>query len=190
MAEVEMLLVASVDDPGGKTILLRSRDLAPHGEPGIVRWHFPWIQPGPRSIQSNPDPGQSGYTSAIMVEELFAKLRGVKNWPETTATVYSISRYEVVTGKYGGTSPAADVTFSYRGEDREIQSGFFTVDSGCSLYNVEENDTFSVQYDPKHPERFYCSEYGFPYWRKFNVVGYVVAAAVLVYLLIRSRFHL
>jgi len=124
-----------------------------------------------------------------MVEELFAKLRGVKNWPETTATVYSISRYEVSTGRSGGTSPAADVTFTYRGEDQEIQSGFFTVDGDCSLYNVEENDTFPVQYDPKRPERFYCSEYGFPFWRKCDVIGYAAAAAVLVYILIRSRLH-
>jgi len=124
-----------------------------------------------------------------MVEEVFARIRGVRKWPETTATVYSIFRYQVATGKYGGTSPAADVTFTYRGEDQEIQSGFFTVDDGCSLYNVEENDTFPIQYDPKRPERFYCSEYGFPIWRKFNIVGYLAATAVLVYILIRSSFH-
>jgi hypothetical protein len=124
-----------------------------------------------------------------MVEELIARIRGADKWPETTATVYSISRYEASTGGYGASSPAADVTFSYRGGDQEIQSGFFTVDGDCSLYNVEENDTFPIQYDPKNPERYYCREYGFPSWRKFNVIGLAAAAAVLFYLLIRAWFR-
>jgi hypothetical protein len=110
-----------------------------------------------------------------VIEEIWARLRGVQKWPETTATISSVYRYDKPAGR-GGTAPAADVTFLYRDGNNELQSGVYTVDDNSSLFNIGENDTFTVRYDPRHPERFWSDEYALTGWQQ----GYILAAGIVM----------
>lgn len=121
-----------------------------------------------------------------MIEELWLRLRGVDKWPETMATVVSVSRYEKPNGRT--TTPAADVTFFYRDGNNEQQSGFYTVDENSSLFNISENDTISVRFNPRHPERHWCDEYALPTWQNGYIFGGVVVlvvAAVSAWIVLR-----
>jgi len=115
-----------------------------------------------------------------MIEELLARLRGIDKWPETVATVVSVDRVPAV-----GRSPAsATITFNYRPKEAEIQSGSFFVGDQSSLYNLDEGDSFPVQYNPTRPERFYSSEYTIPFWWKFSAIMIAAFAAVFLYVLL------
>jgi hypothetical protein len=110
-----------------------------------------------------------------VIEEIWARLRGVQKWPETTATVSSVDRYEKPAGRYG-TYQAADVTFFYRDANNELQSGFYTVDDNSSLFNIGENDTFTVRFDPRNPERFWSDEYALTGWQQ----GYILTGGIVI----------
>ena len=38
------------------------------------------------------------------------------------------------------------------------ESGKFFVDDNSSLYGMAEGEQFPIQFDPKRPSRYYCSE--------------------------------
>lgn len=43
-----------------------------------------------------------------------------------------------------------------------MQMGRFRVDLGSSLYHLEVNDNFQIQFDPRHPSRYYSRDYRIP----------------------------
>jgi hypothetical protein len=114
-----------------------------------------------------------------MIEELLGRIRGTDRWTETSANVISTDRFIPESWQRGPSE--ATVVFCYTPDGGEIQSGEFRVDDGCSLFNLEESDTFPIRYDPAHPERYFCSEYSIRSRLKFLgllVVGFV---AVFIY---------
>jgi hypothetical protein len=88
-----------------------------------------------------------------MISEAFAKLRGVDSWPTAQATVNSS---ELGTAYRGG--DWNDLSFYYRPENSDLQSGRLKADSLTSIYALKVGDTFDIQYDPKNPARFYCKD--------------------------------
>jgi hypothetical protein len=89
-----------------------------------------------------------------MLIELLERWRGVDRWPETTATVYSVNRYNG-----GDAGDLADVTFRYQDGQGGYQAGCYTVNSYTSLYNIEKDDTFSLRYNPAKPKQYFSGEY-------------------------------
>jgi hypothetical protein len=123
-----------------------------------------------------------------MLEKLLARIRGVDEWPETMATVTAIDQFKPESWQRG---PAeATVIFCYTPDGGEIQSGKFRVDDGCSLFNVEEYDTFFIRYNPAHPESYYSSEYNIRARLKFFGLLFVMTAATLVYVLFASNWRI
>ena len=88
-----------------------------------------------------------------MIPELVARLRGLDKWPKTTATV---TASELVTTPRAGNWN--NFSFYYQPDGAEIQSGSLKADSLTSIYSLKVDDTFEIQYDPRHPNRFYCNE--------------------------------
>jgi hypothetical protein len=118
-----------------------------------------------------------------MIEELWAKMRGVDKWPETTATVTSVDRTLAK-----GRSPAhATITFNYRSSDGVMQSGSYYVGDQSSLYDLDEDQSFSVRYNPKHPNHYFSYEYTIPFWWKFYGVVIGVFALVFLYIFVTLR---
>jgi hypothetical protein len=76
--------------------------------------------------------------------------RGGENWPQTKATVFSRERFEGSLRAGGGT--AFVITFTYWVEG-EIQQGKFVVTTPET--DLNNDDTFDVQYDPTRPSRYY-----------------------------------
>jgi len=88
-----------------------------------------------------------------MIPELVARLRGLDKWPTATATV---TESELVDTPRAGNWN--NFSFYYRPNGLELQSGNLKADSLTSIYSLGVGDTFEIQYDPKHPNRFYCKE--------------------------------
>jgi hypothetical protein len=118
-----------------------------------------------------------------MIEELVAQIRGVNKWPETEATVASVDRVLAV----GRSAARATVTFTYRPDEGEIQSGIFFVGDQSSLYNLDEGEAFPVRYGPARPERFYSSEYVIPFWWNFYAVLIGMFLLVFIYVFLKIR---
>ena len=95
-----------------------------------------------------------------MLKELLAKMRGTKNWPEVQATVRIVSQFEEPPHRRYEYLPRrmAEVTFAYTDPNGEQQYGSITVEDSSSLYDAQENDTFTVRVDPEHPDRCYSPE--------------------------------
>ena len=116
------------------------------------------------------------YTAAIMLEELLAKLRGADKWPEIVATVTSASR-QLARGK--GKSyrrESCDVHFRYAPSNCGNQIGRFKVDLGSSLYHLEADDNFKIQFDPRRPSRYHSNAYRIPLeakWPFFLLASFV-----------------
>ena len=121
------------------------------------------------------------YTDAQMLEELWGRIKGVETWRETSATVTSVARSTPEKPRRG---PAeATLAFWYRPEGAEMQSGEFRVDDGCSLFNLDESDTFPIRYDPTNAERYFSPEYRIRSRLKFLsllIAAFAIAAAYLV----------
>ncbi|MGA9670201.1 MAG: hypothetical protein WBQ94_13395 [Terracidiphilus sp.] len=94
-----------------------------------------------------------------MLKELLFKIRGVDKWTEVSATVRSIQQYEEPpTRAYEFPRKLADVTFAYTDTQSEHQYGCITVEDSSSLYDMKEDDTFSIRVNPAHPEQYYSPE--------------------------------
>jgi hypothetical protein len=113
---------------------------------------------------------------AIMLIEVWERLRGVNQWPETTATVSSINRYAAP--KAGGF--LADVSFNYQDKQGEYQSGLYKVESHSSLYNFKPGDTFPLRFNPTRPQQYFSPEYGKT--SKGVLWGYILLTAFLIWL--------
>jgi hypothetical protein len=118
-----------------------------------------------------------------MLEELWAKFRVVDKWPETRATVTTVDRAPAE----GRAAAKATITFNYRPSEGDIQSGTFFIGNQSSLYNLDENDTFPIRYNPTRPERFFSSEYTIPFWWKWWAVLIGAFAAVFLYVFFVGR---
>jgi hypothetical protein len=94
-----------------------------------------------------------------MLKEILAKMRGADKWPEVSATVRSIQQFEEPSReRYEFPRKLADVTFAYTDTQGEHQYGCITVEDSSSLYDMKEDDTFSIRVAPAHPEQYHSSE--------------------------------
>jgi Protein of unknown function (DUF3592) len=110
-----------------------------------------------------------------MISEFLARLRGFDKWPIATATV---TESELVTTSRAGNWN--NFSFYYRPNGSELQSGSLRADSLTSIYALGVGDTFEIQYDPKHPDRFYCKEVN-SFTRTFGtIMGPLVIVFVIV----------
>ncbi len=91
--------------------------------------------------------------SRTSLAELAARFRGIDQWPVARATVTESELFSAPrSGEWN------HLSFYYRSADSELQSGTISVDSLTGMYALKNGDEFSLQYDPKHPSSFYCSE--------------------------------
>ena len=107
-----------------------------------------------------------------MLAEFIAQLRGIDRWPSATATV---TTSEVVTTPKSGNWN--NIAFYYRPEGGEMQGGTLAADSTTAIYELRPNDTFSIQYDPRNPARYYSKEA-----QSFsNTFGTIIRPVVLLF---------
>ncbi|XBH18083.1 hypothetical protein P8935_01845 [Telmatobacter sp. DSM 110680] len=111
-------------------------------------------------------------------------MRRIDRWPETAATVTSTDRF--IPERWQRGPSEATIGFCYTPDGGEIQSGQFRVDDGCSLFNVDERDTFPIRYDPAHPERYFSSEFSIRSRLKF--LGLLVVGFVAVFVYVFASF--
>lgn len=110
-----------------------------------------------------------------MISELIARLRGLDKWPTAKATV---TQSELVTTPRAGNW--SNFSFYYHPEDSELQSGSLKADSLTSIYSLEVGDIFEIQYDPKHPDRFYCKEVN----SSTRTFGTIMAPLVILFFIV------
>ena len=130
--------------------------------------------------------GGKGYDTAVMLSQLGDRIRGVKAWPETIATVASVTRYEQSVGRYGGTQSRACISFWYKDENEDIQSGDFTVDEDSPLFEQQKDSTFAIRYNPARPKVYWSGEYTSTYDLALYVVLLAVAVVVIVFAIIEK----
>jgi hypothetical protein len=95
-------------------------------------------------------------------------------WPSTTATV---TESELVTTPRAG--DWNNLSFYYRPDGAELQSGTLKADSLTSIYSLRVGDTFEIQYDSKYPNRFYSKEVN-----SFNrTFGTIMAPLVILFVI-------
>ncbi|HUH63888.1 MAG TPA: hypothetical protein VLZ50_12865 [Terracidiphilus sp.] len=93
-----------------------------------------------------------------MLKDLFAKMRGTKNWPEVQATVRIVNQFEEPPeDRYELSRKLAEVT-AYLDPKGEHQCESITVEDSSLLYDAQENDTFTVRVNPEHLDQYYSSE--------------------------------
>lgn len=122
-----------------------------------------------------------------MLEELWGRIKGVEKWRETSATVTSVSRY--IPEKWQRGPAEATLAFWYRPDGAEIQSGEFHVDDGCSLFNLDESDTFPIHYDPTNPERYFSTEYRIKSRLKFLWLLFAAFAIGAAYVVVTTTIR-
>jgi len=88
-----------------------------------------------------------------MMNGMFEKLRGVEKWPATIATVSS----KEVVGTGGRAGRTMNIYFDYNAGPSS-ETGKLFVDDNSSLYGLARGEQFSIQFDPKRPASYYCSE--------------------------------
>ena len=77
------------------------------------------------------------------------RLRGIDSWPIATATVYTCEYRD------GGRGPSCyKITFSYHAGG-EIQDGSYYEQSSVDSPPFQPGDTFTIKWNPKHPNRFH-----------------------------------
>ena len=130
--------------------------------------------------------GSTGYDTAVMLSQLSDKIRGVNTWPETLATVASVTRYEQSVGRYGATQSRACISFWYKDGNQDIQSGEFTVDEDSPLFDQQNDSTFAIRYNPARPKVYWSSEYTSTYDVALYFVLAVVIVAVIVFAIIEK----
>jgi hypothetical protein len=94
-----------------------------------------------------------------MLIEIWERWRGYDKWVETEAKIESSEIHETdIKNQYGQTMvkdyDAGDLItwLDARGEKHQSK---FTVDEVSPLYQLVDGQTFTIRYDPEHPERFY-----------------------------------
>jgi len=105
------------------------------------------------------------------IDDLIYRWRGIANWPEAEATVFSCSwvpNQESGGGWY-------DVVFTYR-VGGELQRGSFRTGGTETTSPYFRGDVFTLRYNPKRPKRFYYAAE--PSLRPVLVVGVILVAAI------------
>jgi hypothetical protein len=83
------------------------------------------------------------------LSDLIYRWRGIDSWPTATATVYTCEFHE------GGRGPSKyEITFSYRAGG-EIQDGSYYEQGSVDSPPFQPGDTFTIKWNPKHPNRFH-----------------------------------
>jgi len=99
---------------------------------------------------------------AMMLIEIWERLRGYDKWVETTAKIESsevtktpiANRWgEVVDYAYD----AGDV-ITWVDNRGESQYATFDVAEGSKLYQLVDGESVTIRYDPAQPDRFYCRD--------------------------------
>ncbi len=112
------------------------------------------------------------------MDGLLYRLRGIKNWPSTDATV----TYTAVVDAGGRSGLSMNVFFRYNA-GLGLESGKLFVDSNSSVYGLTPGETFPIQFNPAKPSSYYCSEAGSlsrTIRRVIQVVGVTFAVVVLL----------
>jgi hypothetical protein len=121
-----------------------------------------------------------------MLSQLGDRIRGVKAWPETLATVASVTRYEQPVGRYGGTQSRACISFWYKDGNQDIQSGEFTVDEDSPLFDQQKDSTFAIRYNPARPKVYWSGDYTPTLDVALYIILLVVVVAVIVFAIIEK----
>lgn len=88
-----------------------------------------------------------------MMNGMFYKLRGIDKWPATIATVSSTE----VVGTGGSAGRTMNIYFDYNAGSSS-ETGKLFVDDNSSIYGMAQGEQFSIQFGPKRPDNYYCSE--------------------------------
>jgi hypothetical protein len=88
-----------------------------------------------------------------MMDGMFYKLRGIAKWPSTIATVSSTE----IVGTGGRAGRTMNIYFDYN-VGSSSETGKLFVDDNSSLYGMAQGEQFSIQFNPKRPANYYCSE--------------------------------
>ena len=118
---------------------------------------------------------------------LLYRLRSIKSWPSTDATVTST---EVVDA--GGRSGLSMNVFFQYNAGLGLESGKLFVDSNSSAYGLTPGETFPIQFNPAKPSSYYCSEAGSlsrTIRRVIQIVGVTFALTVLLIELLAHSKH-
>jgi hypothetical protein len=96
---------------------------------------------------------------SIMLIEMWERWRGYDKWVRTEAKIESSEIHETdIKNQYGQTMvkdyDAGDLItwLDARGEKHQSK---FSVGEVSPLYQLVDGQTFTIRYDPEHPERFY-----------------------------------
>jgi hypothetical protein len=97
-----------------------------------------------------------------MLKELWSKMRGMDKWPEVQATVRNVERYEMPVMAsvpyYQPPRSFAELTFDYADPNGDHQYGSITVGEESTLYDAQENDSFTIRVNPDHGDQYYSHE--------------------------------
>ena len=115
---------------------------------------------------------------------LIERLRGIDNWPVTTATVTSVE--QLSEGGRGGAWRKVGFTYRIGSED---YGGSLRVDSYSSVYELAVNDAFELQCDPRKPSRYFCEE-GRSLFSTIHRVMISVVFVFIVVVIMINVFHL
>jgi hypothetical protein len=88
-----------------------------------------------------------------MMDGMFYQLRGIDKWPSTFATVSSTE----TVGTGGRAGQTMNIYFEYN-NGSSSQTGKLFVDDNSSLYGLARGEQFSIQFNPKRPTSYCCSE--------------------------------
>lgn len=94
--------------------------------------------------------------AAIMLIELWEKLRGYDKWVEAEATVES-SRGEHIQVRTGGYEQSDNVLL-WTDLKGERHRAYLEVSAGSPLYNLLQDSKISIRYDPADPDEYYLRE--------------------------------
>ena len=84
------------------------------------------------------------------LSNLIHRWRGIDSWPTATATVDTCEYRQG-----GGSRPSCyEITFSYHAAG-EIQGGSYYEVSSANSAPFQRGDTFTIKWNPKHPNRFH-----------------------------------
>jgi hypothetical protein len=100
--------------------------------------------------------------AAIMLIELWERLRGYDKWVEAEAKVVS---YETLRKELGDKIPkpresqfSSDILV-WMDQQGELQFGPFVNHEGSRLFQTFEGEIVPIRYDPSKPSRYYNREY-------------------------------
>jgi len=128
--------------------------------------------------------------AAIMLIELWERLRGYDKWVETEAKVESSSERRQLVDHFLPPFKSTDIEYervvgdviTWVDNRGEHQYATFDVTVEGKLYQLEEGDVVTIRYDPTQPDRFYYRDL---LRYKINAAVWstgsaVIAAAILV----------